>query len=46
MDPKEAILSDAIRIAIDTTKKNIWLKRALIISSLINIALLLYEVVL
>lgn len=41
MNPKDDILADAIRVAIESSRDNIRLKRALVVSIAVNIILFL-----
>ncbi len=41
MNPKDDILADAIRVAIEVSRDNIRLKRALLVSIVVNIILIL-----
>ncbi len=41
MNPKDDILADAIRVAIEASRDNIRLKRALLVSIVVNIFLIL-----
>lgn len=41
MNSKDDILADAIRVAIESTRDNIRLKRALVVSIVVNIILIL-----